>query len=68
MVLRWIFRIVQRVRNNFLDGIIHRWIHAVQLAVQFLYTISVICDIVFAHSNIFQRHGILERFTFHAMT
>jgi hypothetical protein len=67
MMLRWIFRIVEWMWNDFLNRIIHRWIHAVQLTVQLLNAISVVCEIELTESNVFQSDGALECFTFDAM-
>lgn len=68
MVLRRICRVVQGVWDDFLYGVIHRWISASELTVQLLNTVGVIRDIKLAQANVLQFYSVLERLTFDAMT
>lgn len=67
MVLRRICRVVQGMRDDFLYGVIHRWISTIELTIQLLNTVSVITDIELAQAHILQCYSVLERLTFDAV-
>lgn len=68
MMLGRICWVVERMWNYLLDRIIHRWIGTIKLSIELLNAISIVGDVKLAHPNVFQPHGILQRFTFHAVT
>jgi hypothetical protein len=67
-MLRRVLGVVQRMRYYFLNRIIHRWIHTVQLSVQFLNAIRIVCDVKLSESYVFQSYSFFKSFTFDAMT
>lgn len=68
MVLRGIPRVVQRMRNDFLDCVVDWRIRAVELTVQLLNAISVVADVELAETDVLERYSVLHRVALYAVT